>query len=87
MAFDFARDRIIDLFDREEWHHTYKMQGVNSITQFSRMPIRAFHKAMVNCFASKGALLFPSGNRQNIQPPGNVMGCGSLDFRTVPPEF
>jgi hypothetical protein len=85
---DFVRDRIIDPFDREEWHHTYKMQGVNSITQFSRMPIRAFHKAMVNCFASKGALLFPSGNRQNIDSPSsNARRCGGLDFRTVPPEF
>jgi hypothetical protein len=77
---DFAHDRLIDIEDTKEWNHVYKMRSVNSLTQFSRMPIRAFHKAMVNCFASNGELIFPPGSRQ----PGN---CGALDFRTVPPEF
>ena len=57
-------------------------------TCVARMPIRAFHKAMVNCFASNGGLVFPGGKRTNAmdkEAPG--MACGTLDFRTVPPEF
>jgi uncharacterized repeat protein (TIGR01451 family) len=83
---DFAHDRLITDETRTTWGQNYQMRSVSSLTQFQtdseRTPIRAFHKAMVNCLATGGGLVFPGGAR-NIAPER----CSSLEFRTVPPEF
>ena len=83
---NFAHDRLLTKETSTMWGHDYEMRSVSSLTQFQsdsqRMPIRAFHKAMVNCFATNGGLPFTGGERA-VSPAG----CATLDFRRVPPEF
>jgi hypothetical protein len=83
---DFAHDRLITKERPTAWGHNYEMRSVSSLTQFQtqseRMPIRAFHKAMVNCLATNGGLTAPGGLRSEYPER-----CTGLDFRRVPPEF
>jgi hypothetical protein len=83
---DFAHDRLITKETPTVWGHDYEMRSVSSLTQFQtqseRMPIRAFHKAIVNCFATNGGLTAPGGAR-NV----SAERCSSLNFERVPPEF
>jgi hypothetical protein len=83
---DFSHDRLVTGETRTSWGHNYQLRSVSSLTQFQtdsdRMPIRAFHKAMVNCLATSGGLMFPGGARS-----ATPERCSNLNFRTVPPEF
>lgn len=83
---DFAHDRLITREERKEWGREYEMRSVISFSAFSefpRRPIRAFHKAMVSCFATDTGLTASGGVRPEAIPPA----CHDLDFRNVPPEF
>jgi hypothetical protein len=84
---DFAHDRLIVGKQETAWGTNYQMRSPISLSQFEPRPIRAFHKAMVNCLATKGELNFPGGVR-SLNPPGvGPHACHDLDFNTVPPEF
>jgi len=57
---------------------TYQLRSVISLSQFKNLPIRTFHKAMVDCFATKQEIAFPGGYKG---------GCHGLTFDKLPREF
>jgi len=94
---DFAHDRLVTKERRTAYGHEYEMRSVNSISDFVRAPIRAYHKAMVNCFATNTRLINGGAEPYLTTPPGSDIdfkepatgppSCQTLDFTNVPPEF
>jgi hypothetical protein len=84
---EFARDRLITKETPILRGFEYEMRGVSSLSQFQtqaqRMPIRAFHRAMLNCLATNGRLI-STGFIRNSSPPAS---CSNFTFSRVPPEF
>jgi hypothetical protein len=93
---DFARDRQavqkdsnVELRDMSALN--YLIQGPQlegQPIQIQSRAIRAFNKAMVNCLATRGKLIFPGGPR-DMQPSGPLGGSclGKLTFDNVPNEY
>lgn len=82
---DFSHDRLITGETTDRFGRNYLMRSIGSLSELTRTPIRAFHKAMTSCFATNGVLPFPSGPQFNPSKAG--LTCHNLTFTSVPPEF
>jgi len=75
---DFGADRFCD----EDGCHR-----ANSPNDFGTLPLRNFHKAMIECFASGGSAAYTglrSGDRD--LPAQATQACKTLTFQQVPPK-